>query len=183
MEPWHDFYMTAGGASAALIGLLFVGLSIHLETVITRPDVRQAARGSFQALIAILVASLISLIPQISSDALGWSMVALGVSGMVTASAEMRRVIRGNLLLGTRRAIRRSGTRVAGLILLLVVGGLFLGGQGAAPLVLMVTIFVLLGSSAYSTWNLLIDVAQAKKAEQTRSVEITGEFERQPVTR
>ena len=26
MDAWHDFYATAGGASAALVGLLFVGI-------------------------------------------------------------------------------------------------------------------------------------------------------------
>jgi len=31
IERWHDYYLAAGGASAVLLGLLFVSLSLHLE--------------------------------------------------------------------------------------------------------------------------------------------------------
>jgi hypothetical protein len=35
IEPWHDFYLTLGGAAAALVGLLFVGLSLPGTSSIT----------------------------------------------------------------------------------------------------------------------------------------------------
>src|SRR5579875_3031748 len=31
--PWHDFFVCAGGSAAALLGLLFVALSFHLDRV------------------------------------------------------------------------------------------------------------------------------------------------------
>jgi hypothetical protein len=30
---WHDFYLLAGRASATLTGLLFVGVSIHIDLI------------------------------------------------------------------------------------------------------------------------------------------------------
>jgi hypothetical protein len=44
LQGWHDFYLTAGAASATLAGLLFVGLSLHLRIVVTHPEVRSLAR-------------------------------------------------------------------------------------------------------------------------------------------
>jgi hypothetical protein len=44
VSGWHDFYMLAGAASATLVGLLFVGLSLHLRIVVTTSEVRSLAR-------------------------------------------------------------------------------------------------------------------------------------------
>ncbi len=41
---WHDFYILAGTAAATLVGLLFVGLSLHLRVVIASSEVRSLAR-------------------------------------------------------------------------------------------------------------------------------------------
>ena len=41
---WHDFYIVAGTAAATLVGLLFVGLSLHLRVVLSRVEVRSLAR-------------------------------------------------------------------------------------------------------------------------------------------
>ena len=35
LAGWHDFFILAGMASATLVGLLFVGLSLHLRIVVT----------------------------------------------------------------------------------------------------------------------------------------------------
>ena len=34
LSGWHDFYILAGTAAATLVGLLFVGLSLHLRIVV-----------------------------------------------------------------------------------------------------------------------------------------------------
>ena len=38
VQGWHDFYVTAGAAAATLVGLLFVGLSLHIRVVVAHPD-------------------------------------------------------------------------------------------------------------------------------------------------
>jgi len=42
---WHDFYLLAGTAAATLVGLLFVGLSLHLRIVIASSEVRRFRTG------------------------------------------------------------------------------------------------------------------------------------------
>ena len=54
---WHDFYLAAAGASAALLGLLFVGVSINLGAIAAqeRPDLRARAGLAFSNLIYVLI--------------------------------------------------------------------------------------------------------------------------------
>jgi hypothetical protein len=34
---WHDFFLAAAGAAAVLAGLVFVGVSINLEVIMSDP--------------------------------------------------------------------------------------------------------------------------------------------------
>jgi len=66
-----------------------VGVSLHLDSVVSRPGVRATARGAFQSLIAILV-SLVVLVPRISPSHLGSALVALVAVGLVGALRDAR---------------------------------------------------------------------------------------------
>src|SRR6202035_37446 len=44
LQRWHDFYAIPGQGAASLVGLLFVGLSLHIRMVLSRVDVRALAR-------------------------------------------------------------------------------------------------------------------------------------------
>lgn len=167
MGPWLDFYMTAGGASAALVGLLFVGVSLHLDAVVSRRDVRATARGAFQSLVALLLVSLLVLVPQFTLADLGKALVALSVVGLLGSVRDARGMWGSSLLLGAPKAIRKLGFRFAGLGLLLAVGILFLNGSTQAPGWLLLVVFLLLASSAQTAWSLLIEVAEAKEAIKT----------------
>ena len=37
MDEWHDFFLAAAGAAAVLAGLVFVGVSINLEMIMSDP--------------------------------------------------------------------------------------------------------------------------------------------------
>jgi hypothetical protein len=45
VEEWHDFFLAAAGAAAVLAGLVFVGVSINLETIMSNPTYGLAGRG------------------------------------------------------------------------------------------------------------------------------------------
>src|SRR5438874_536787 len=68
-QRWHDFYMLAGTAAATLVGLLFVGLSLHLRAVLSRSEVRSLARVTLANFGLLLFVSLFMVIPQGSSAA------------------------------------------------------------------------------------------------------------------
>jgi hypothetical protein len=78
-ELWHDFYVAAAGASAALLGLAFVAISINLAPII---ESAVLPRRALQTLIFFaygLVSSLLVLVPGLSDTALGVGQLVLGL--------------------------------------------------------------------------------------------------------
>jgi hypothetical protein len=59
MADWHDFFLAAAGAVAVLAGLVFVGVSINLEMIMTTPSSGLVGRA-LDALV-LLMAVLIPL--------------------------------------------------------------------------------------------------------------------------
>ena len=64
VADWHDFYVMAGGAAAALAGLILVALSLHLRAIIDHPLYRERALRSLQGLVTVLIVACAVLTPQ-----------------------------------------------------------------------------------------------------------------------
>jgi hypothetical protein len=77
VQSWHDFYMTAGAAAATLVGLLFVGLSLHIRVVVAQADVKSLARITLADFFVILLVALVILAPV--GDA--WSDRGMAIGG------------------------------------------------------------------------------------------------------
>ena len=61
---WIEFFFTVAAASAALIGLIVVGLSIHADFIATSITHRSHARATLVVLTATMVTGLVALVPQ-----------------------------------------------------------------------------------------------------------------------
>ena len=64
LESWRDLYVMLGTSSAALLGLLFVATSLHLQEIIENPAFQRRARSNIQSLIFLLVEAAVILVPQ-----------------------------------------------------------------------------------------------------------------------
>jgi modulator of FtsH protease len=62
-DLWHEFFVVTGGAAAALAGLVFVAVSLHLRAITGHLGHRHRARTIVASLGQILIASLIVLVP------------------------------------------------------------------------------------------------------------------------
>lgn len=166
-DGWHDFFLATAGAAAALTGLLFVALSLHIRYIATDRYYRNLARGSLVGLLSVLVVSLIVLANQAAS----WAGIELAVFALAFVLAEGGfDVISYRRLSGARAkaTLVRSG---AGALLALggVLGGLsiaFQSGPGLyaiAVITVGVTVWNLLNA-----WTLLIGVADEEIAQQER---------------
>ena len=78
---WHDLYVTLGSSSAALIGLLFVAVSIHLSEVASNPGFRVRTYNQTLYLLTLLVEAILILVPQ-PVPFLGAEIVALNLVGL-----------------------------------------------------------------------------------------------------
>jgi modulator of FtsH protease len=72
VAAWHDFFVAAAGAAAALSGLIFVAVSINLRTILDQEKeagssyLTGRALESLAALLVVLGISLVGLDPSVS---------------------------------------------------------------------------------------------------------------------
>ena len=157
-ERWHDFFIATAGAAAALTGLLFVALSLHIERIASDTIYRNMARGSLIGLVQTLVLSLVVLVRQPAS----WTGIELMVVsvGYIVANASYQvisfqrmqwRVPRVTLVRGSLGHLLAIAGLVGGLNLLLQFGpGLYV--------IAFIAITVILWN-LWNAWVLLMGVA------------------------
>lgn len=76
---WTDFYAAEIGASAALSGLVFVGVSINLGQIIASTLLANRALQSITLLIGVLVFASLLLTPGLSAGAQGVAVLAIAL--------------------------------------------------------------------------------------------------------
>jgi hypothetical protein len=135
-SQWSDFALAQLGASAALLGLVFVGMSINLKEFVGTPLLVNRALEAIVLLASVLIAATAVLIPNQTREVVG---VELLVVGALVSLSVLR------LQAGTRKQVVAAGDRgpteasvvsrrllglgsalliaLAGLLLLLEVGG------------------------------------------------------------
>lgn len=108
-DAWQVLFGAVAAASAALTGLLFVGLSINLKKVVGTPEHLGRAREVLGQLLSLLVLSIILLIPGQSRLVLGAELILLGAT-LVGVSVFLHRQTFKRIEAGRRI---RWGARVA----------------------------------------------------------------------
>ena len=158
VNGWHDFYVIAGTASATLVGLLFVGLSLHLRVVVEHADVRAFARITLANFGLILFVALFMVIPQSSVAAspqlIGCGVVWLAVviPSLIAATRSERRMLR------LRDVLLRYGVSSLSFLAITVAGALLVAATSFALTLLASATVILLVISLRNTWDLLVTV-------------------------
>ena len=78
-EPWSDLYVAMAGAAAALLGLLFVAVSINLEQVLNLASLPLRAGETLGVLVVLLTTAVLVLVPGQTRSALGLELAATGL--------------------------------------------------------------------------------------------------------
>ena len=161
-QRWRDFYVVSGTSAATLVGLLFVGLSLHLRAVLSRSEVRALARLTLANFGLMLFLSLFMLIPQSATATsrllIGGGIITIAVilpSFVATTKSRTR-------TLGRWEPYLRFGS--SGLAYVAVIAAGWLLGQGsleAAFRVLLIVVLVLAVVSLRNSWDLLVSVGAA----------------------
>jgi hypothetical protein len=162
---WHDFYILAGTAAATLVGLLFVGLSLHLRIVVASSEVRSLARVTLANFGAVLFVALFMVIPENQSAAAS----QLVGSGIVSLIVTVPSLLPGQgpgrklrLERSTRlRLLLRFGLSTVSFVAIILAGVLLFSSLSWASTLLVTAIVVLLVVALRNTWDLLVTVGDA----------------------
>ncbi len=71
MHEWDTFAVVVGGSAGALVGLLFVAISIHAARIAESADLRGRAAQTLVIFAALLLIALLLTIPEQSQRVLG----------------------------------------------------------------------------------------------------------------
>lgn len=170
IERWHEFHLMAGTAAVTLIGLLFVALSFHLDTLLheKRAHLLAAARLAFMNFIFVLMLALFFLIPDTEP-------MMLGITSLVLSVVSLGGVVWDGL---RRRGKAQMTAHEKFLRRRYVMSGFFMGlsimtGYGliTSPSVRLLYHFVpvvcaMLANGAGMSWDLLVQVGRMRRSEQ-----------------
>jgi hypothetical protein len=168
-QRWHDFYIVAGTSAATLVGLLFVGLSLHLRVVVSSSEVRSLARVTLANFGLVLFVSLFMVIREGSSAASAQLLASGGFSLIIMTPSVLHAGRSQTRSLQLLRLMLRLGLSVLSCIGVIVAGALVAHRSFGSSLSLLVAaVVVLLMVSLRNSWDLLVTVGEsALRAEAT----------------
>jgi hypothetical protein len=157
-EQWHDLFVASAGASAALLGLLFVAVSINLERILAYEGLPERALETLLLLLSVLIVSIVGLIPAESTVALGLELL---VTAAIVAAIIFRLPGTNAVETGTEPAqwrASRIGVRLMGTVPL-VIGGLsvLLETGGGLYWIAAGVVLAICGAVA-NAWVLLVEI-------------------------
>jgi hypothetical protein len=166
-EHWHEFFLMTGTAAVTLAGLLFVALSIHIDTLIhaSRVHLLRLARAILISYVMVLTFSLMMLVPGLGMRVVAVEMVAIGMVFLVFTARQMRTADGVDHPEFPHRLFRRR-------LIPMLVGSLVIGLSGLGMLWLRVPEFfyliigafcMLLGNATGASLDLLVRTARLRR--------------------
>ena len=163
MNEWHDFFLAQAGAAGVLTGLVFVGVSINLQKIVSNPSSGLAGRAAeaLILLVAVLLASVLVLVPAQGLGVLGAEVLVVGLAawGWIVAIqlprlrewGTIRADLRGPFVL--RVVLGQVATLplvISGVVVLAV-------GRGGLYWLMAGTVFSIL-AALFEAWVLLVEI-------------------------
>lgn len=157
-ERWHDLYVMLGGASAALAGLVFVGLSMHARAVAGDRLYRTRARNLTAGILYLTIASAFLLMPGQGVRALGIELIAGGLLiGALFAETPIRFWPRLDRDMRVRTIVATAACLAS------VYGGASLvAGAGGGLYVVAWAAVVGLAMNVFGAWSVLLGLARER---------------------
>jgi modulator of FtsH protease len=158
---WRDYFVMVGGGSAALTGLVFVAMTLHLDDIVNHPVHRHRARTILTGLTAVFLRCGLVLMGGQTQKAVAVELFVVLVVVDLILYRSIREAIQAadqGVILRTLGSFACLLTEQVGAVILFVgpVWGLYVVGIGMmASFVFMVT----------GAWLLLVGVGSASRAE------------------
>lgn len=80
MPGWDTFAVVIGGAAGALIGLLFISVSIRIDVISASPDFRSRGAATLSLFLTVLLVAIFLVIPGQEAWELGAELLAVALA-------------------------------------------------------------------------------------------------------
>jgi hypothetical protein len=159
-ERWQDFYLMVGGAAAVLTGLIFVAMSLHVRSIVADPWHRGRAGSSLISLMSAVVIAGAVLIPDQPLELLAVEVIAVALVSPLYAARGFVHLPDGHRV----AFVLELTIGVVGAALAVLAGLSLMVEQGPGLWLLVPVSAIVLGSSVWNAWRLVVDVASRDDA-------------------
>jgi hypothetical protein len=163
MNAWHDFFLAQAGAAGVLTGLVFVGVSINLQKIVSDPSSGLAGRAAeaLILLVGVLTVSVLGLVPGQGPGLLGAEVLVVGLAawGWIVAIQLPRLREWGTMRADLRVSfVLRVVLGQVGTLAMVIAGGAVLWvGPGGLYWLVAGTLFSMIAALA-DAWVLLVEI-------------------------
>jgi hypothetical protein len=131
LEPWRDLFVMLGSSAGALVGLLFIVMSLHFEKISLRSDANtritiDGGRNNTYHLLTVLIEAALVLTPQ-PMPLLGAELITINLFGLRLPLTITLKYFRQNVTIS-----ERSGFPTA--VILTIAAAYILGAVGGGVL-------------------------------------------------
>jgi len=164
MQAWSGFYATIAAASATLLGLLFVAVSINAESLGPgHEDSRRLAEQGFQNYSTVLLVALVATFPGMSFETFGLVAISMTVVAGIWVLIRFWQSLRdARQVKGRVSSVRRHAVSVLGFAMLLYAAFRMRSGDPDSDIryIFASALIVLMGSATVASWELLLRISR-----------------------
>lgn len=156
-SEWTNFFVAQVGASAALLGLLFVSLSINISKILSIKQLPGRALLALMLLFAVLMISLLLLLPNQPATMIGG--MILIVSGTLGVAGAYFQVAAFRSMPAHRVSVALNGTLLVLSVLPYCIGAQRIAyGDWSAVIWIAVGMMFSFLKAVTDTWVLLVEI-------------------------
>ncbi len=155
MHEWDTFAVIVGGSAGALVGLLFVAISIHAGRIAESADLRGRAAQTLVIFAALLLIALLLAIPEQSQRVLGVEFLVLAVLVAVALILLDRLARNTDSPRGVASTVKNVNPSTLTALGIAIAGGLMVAGVDWADFVLVPVICAAMVGGLASAYLLL----------------------------
>ena len=161
LVDWRDYFVTTATVAGALVGLLFVAVSVHLRLLTDErySDLRVDARAILLGYLFAMAVSLLPLLPQ-SLRSLGQEMFVVFAFIVASSARNLPQLFRGRGAYGLGNRWFRGALLVTGGAASLASGVALLAGESWPIQLIAASVFLLIVVSVLRTWDIVFRAAR-----------------------